>query len=87
MRMGIELSNPMAHGIERVLRGAIIGKDNAIGFVEVLHGHRTETLLTGCVPHQKFDILTIDFNILDLKIDANSCNVLCSEFIICEFLE
>jgi hypothetical protein len=87
MGMGIELSYPVAHGIERVLRGAIVGKDNAIGFIEVLHGHSTETFLTGCVPHQKFDVLTINLNILDLKIDTNSGNVLCSEFIICEFLE
>jgi len=83
----IELSHPVTHRVERLLGGAVVGKDHTIGLIEVLHRHRAETLLPRCVPHQQLDVLTIDLNVLDFKVDADCGDVLCRKFLIGKFLK
>ena len=85
--MRLELTDPMPHGVEGLLACAVVGKDNAVCFVKVLHCHSTEPLLAGGVPHKQLDILPIDLKILDLEIDTHCSDVVSTEAIVRETLK
>ena len=85
--MGLELADPMPHGVEGLLTGAVVGKYHAVGFVKVLHGHCAEPLLAGGVPHKQLDILPIYLKILDLEIDTHRGDVVPAKAIVGETLQ
>jgi len=84
--MRLELTDPMPHGVERLLACAVVGKDNAVCFVKVLHCHSTESLLAGGVPHKQLDILTINLKILYLEIDTHGGDIVPAKAIVGETL-
>ena len=77
----------MADAVESVFGGAIIGENDTISFIKVLHSHSSEAFLSSCVPHQQLDVLAIDLDILDFKINTHSRNVSWGKLIIRELLQ
>lgn len=80
--MCLELSDPVAHAVEALFGCAIVCEYDAVGLVEVLHGHRAEAFLSGRVPHEQLHVLAIDLDVLDLEVDAYRGDVLRRETVI-----
>ena len=69
-RVQLNLSDPIAHIVETILRRAIIRKNNAHCSLVVGLGYRSETFLARSVPNLQLHILAIYLDCLDLKVDS-----------------
>lgn len=85
--MSVKLADPMLHALEALLAGAVVGENDAVGLVEVLHGHRAEALLAGCVPDNQLYVLAVELNELHLEVYPYRADVVGAEFVVGEALE
>ena len=68
--MGLDLFQPVFHGVEG---GAVIdcvGHDDAHRSLVVRLGYGLEALLACCVPDLHADLLAVDLDCLDLEVNA-----------------
>lgn len=85
--MSVKLTDPVLHTLEALLAGAIVGKNDAVGLVEVLHRHRAEALLACCVPYDQLYVLAVKLNELHLEVYPYRADVVGAEFVVGEALK
>lgn len=69
-RVLVYLLKPVGDVVKRRLTGAVVNEQDALRALVVGLGDGSKSFLTCGVPHLKFDLLTINVEILDLKIDS-----------------
>lgn len=67
----LQLADPVAHIVETVLIRAIICKHCSLSILKIILSNVSIALLASSVPNLKLDVLAIELNVLDLKINSD----------------